>query len=259
MAKKRDKFKLSSEPEHNTGSDRYLITYADLITLLLGLFVILYAASQVDKSKFTEISEALSQVFKTDKVLQGGSGELSAGKGVLPQPEFSSQQEKSLDEVKSELDSKLSAYLESQQLSIVQNANSVTLTLPEMLLFSSGKADIYPQSYQVLDSVAAAIKNLPFEISIDGHTDNVPIRTFTYQSNWHLSVDRALVVGYYLIQKGIAEKNVVIRGFGPERPIEDNSTDYGRSKNRRVEITISQTSSEVAANTEENKSEQKEN
>lgn len=259
MAKKRDKFSLSAEPEHNTGSDRYLITYADLITLLLGLFVILYAASQVDKSKFTEISEALSQVFKTDKVLQGGNGELTAGKGVLPQPEFSNPQEKSLNDVKSELDAKLSTYLEAKQLSIIQNANSVTLTLPEMLLFSSGKADIYPQSYQILDSVATAIKNLPFEISIDGHTDNVPIRTFTYQSNWHLSVDRALKVGYYLIQRGIAEKNVVIRGFGPERPIDDNSTEYGRSKNRRVEITISQASSEVATNTQEDNAKQSEN
>jgi flagellar motor protein MotB len=74
-----------------------------------------------------------------------------------------------------------------------------------------------------------------------------------------LSVDRALEVGYYLIQKGITEKNVLIRGFGPERPIEDNSSVQGRGKNRRVEITISQPSSEVAANTEENNSEQKEN
>jgi Flagellar motor protein len=78
------------DPEHNTGADRYLITYADLITLLLGLFVILYAASQVDRTKFSALSAALSQYFnpKTGKILEKGEGELSGGRGVLPAPEF---------------------------------------------------------------------------------------------------------------------------------------------------------------------------
>lgn len=239
-------------PEHNTGADRYLITYADLITLLLGLFVILYAASQVDKTKFSELSAALAQYFnpKTGKVLEKGEGELSGGKGVLPAPEFSRPEPKSLGEVRSEIEQKLSQFLLQNKLTIKQNENSLTLILPEVLLFPSGKATILPESYPVLDSIALVLQQIPFDISVDGHTDIVPIRTFQYESNWHLSVDRALKVGYYLIQRGIPEKNVVIRGFGPERPVEDNSTPEGRSKNRRVEITITQQSAATAATIE---------
>lgn len=237
------------EPEHNTGADRYLITYADLITLLLGLFVILYAASQVDKTKFSELSAALSQYFnpKTGKILEKGEGELSGGKGVLPAPEFTQGEQKSISEVRTEIEQKLKEFLSQKKITINQTGNSLTLVLPEVLLFPSGKAQILNQSYPVLDSIASVLKQLQFEISIDGHTDIVPIRTFQYESNWHLSVDRALNVGYYLIQKGIVEKNVVIRGFGPERPVDDNSTPEGRNKNRRVEITISQPTSATAA------------
>lgn len=244
----------TSEPEHNTGSDRYLITYADLITLLLGLFVILYAASQVDKAKFSEFSAALSQYFnsKTGKILEKGESELSGGKGVLPQPEFSRNSPKSISEVRSEIEQKLQVFLSHNKIAINQSANSLTLILPEVLLFQSGKAVIFSQSYVVLDSIASALQQLPFEIAIDGHTDIIPIRTFQYESNWHLSVDRALNVGYYLIKKGIPEKNVVIRGFGPERPVDDNSTPEGRNKNRRVEITISQPTSASAASTQNN-------
>lgn len=246
-----NEFKLS-EPEHNTGSDRYLITYADLITLLLGLFVILYAASQVDKTKFSELSAALSQYFnpKTGKILEKGEGELTGGKGVMPAPEFSRNEPKSMNEVRGEIEQKLQEFISQNKLSINQTGNSLTLVLPEVLLFQSGKAQIFNQSYRVLDSIAAVLKQLPFEISIDGHTDIVPIRTFQYESNWHLSVDRALNVGYYLIQKGIVEKNVVIRGFGPERPVDDNATPEGRNRNRRVEITISQSTSASAATTQ---------
>lgn len=241
-----------SEPEHNTGSDRYLITYADLITLLLGLFVILYAASQVDNTKYSALSAALSQYFnpKTGKILEKGEGELTGGKGVLPAPEFSKNTPKSINEVRSEIEQKLHTFLSQNILTINQSSNSLTLILPEVLLFQSGKAQIFNQSYVLLDSIASALQQLPFEITIDGHTDIIPIRTFQYESNWHLSVARALNVGYYLIKKGIPEKNVVIRGFGSERPVDDNSTPEGRNKNRRVEITVSQQTSSSAATTQ---------
>lgn len=249
------------DPEHNTGADRYLITYADLITLLLGLFVILYAASQVDRTKFSALSAALSQYFnpKTGKILEKGEGELSGGKGVLPAPEFSLSQTRSIQEVRSEIEQKLSEFINQNKISITQTNTTLTLILPEVLLFQSGKAQINYESYRVLDSIASVLKHIPFEIYIDGHTDNVPIRTFQYESNWHLSVDRALNVGYYLIQKGIVEKNVVIRGFGPERPVEDNSTAEGRSRNRRVEITISQPTSSSAATTQNEENPPQEN
>lgn len=251
--KRHNLFKQTEDFEHNTGPDRYLLTYADLITLLLGLFVILYATSQVDIVQFKEVSRALAQVFdKSDKtVLSGGSGELSGSKGVLPTPEFSHKGQMNIEQLFSETQSKLQDYISRGTIQVKQVQNAMIVTLPEVFLFESGRANIQTQSYPVLDTIANILKDVPFEISIDGHTDAQPIHTFQYESNWHLSVDRALRVGYYLIQMGVSEKNVVIRGFGPERPVSDNMTPEGRQKNRRVEITVTNLSSNTAANTQE--------
>ena len=251
--KRHNLFKQTENVEHNTGPDRYLLTYADLITLLLGLFVILYATSQVDIVQFKEVSRALSQVFdqKDKSVLNGGKGELQGSRGVLPAPEFTHNEEQTIEQLYSETQSKLETYLLKGTIQVKQIQNAMILTLPEVFLFESGRANIQNQSYPVLDTIASILKDVPFEISIDGHTDAQPIRTFQYQSNWHLSVDRALRVGYYLIQMGVPEKNVIIRGFGPERPVSDNLTPEGREKNRRVEITVTKLSSKTAANTKE--------
>ncbi|MGB9702922.1 MAG: OmpA family protein [Candidatus Kapaibacteriota bacterium] len=248
-------FKTLDDPEHNTGADRYLITYADLITLLLGLFVILYASSQVDKTKFAEFSEAFGKYFsaKDMSVLEKKNGELSGGKGVLPQPTFSQKEQVTVQQLYSEIEQKLQPFIANGKLSIKLAGNSITVTLPEVLLFQSGKSNILPQSMPVLDSLAVTLKGLPFEIYVDGHTDAIPIKTFQFESNWHLSVDRALNTGYYLIQRGLTEKNVIIRGFGSERPVDDNSTPEGRARNRRVEINITPLSSQTAASIESSK------
>ncbi|HOV92971.1 MAG TPA: OmpA family protein [Candidatus Kapabacteria bacterium] len=248
-------FKQTEDVEHNTGPDRYLLTYADLITLLLGLFVILYAASQVDIVQFKTVSKALSQVFNQGEktVLNGGKGELEGSRGVLPAPEFNHNEKMSIEQVYSETQSKLQEYLSKGTIQLKQLPNGMIVTLPEVFLFESGRANLQSQSYTVLDTLASIFKDVPFEISIDGHTDSQPIHTFQYESNWHLSVDRALRVGYYLIQMGVPEKNVIIRGFGPERPISDNLTPEGRAKNRRVEITVTNLSSNTAASTNESK------
>lgn len=248
------KVKKIEEPEHNTGADRYLITYADLITLLLGLFVILYAVSQVDKTKFAVLSEAMAKYFNptTGKVIEGGSGELNSGKAVLPQPAFHNKETETstIEQVYNQIENKLNEYINQGKISILKNNNSVTLVLPEVLFFPSAKSNILPQSYPILDSIVAILKDIPFDISVDGHTDAVPIQNKRYESNWHLSVDRALNVGYYMILKGLPEKDLSIRGYGPERPVDDNSTLEGRQKNRRVEITISKMSSNTASSTD---------
>jgi len=251
--KRKNLFKQTEDVEHNTGPDRYLLTYADLITLLLGLFVILYAASQVDIVQFKEVSRALSQIFdqKSNSVLSGGKGELEGSKGVLPAPEFNQNKPRNIEQIYSETQKKLQNYLSNGTIQIRQDQNSMTVILPEVFLFQSGRANIQSSSYSALDTIATILKDVPFEISIDGHTDSQPIHSFQYESNWHLSVDRALRVGYYLIQSGVPEKNVIIRGFGPERPISDNLTPEGRAKNRRVEITVTNLTPKTASNTRE--------
>ncbi len=221
--------------------DRYLITYADLITLLLGLFVILYASSQVDKAKFKQYSEAFSEYFHSPRsVLKGGQGVLDGSGRPLPEPILPSRGQRTLDDIAKEAKEALSTFLADSLITMQRTGNRLVLSFPEKLLFRSGKADIQNDGSVVLDSLAKVLKGIKYQITVDGHTDTDPIRTFQYESNWHLSVDRALNVGYTLIQKGVPELNLSIRGFGSQRPVATNQTEAGKMKNRRVEISISE-------------------
>jgi chemotaxis protein MotB len=233
--------KHTSSTQHSSEKDRYLVTYADLITLLLGLFVILYASSQVDQEKFKEISTALTKYFKSQPAnpIEGGDGVLPASKRAIPEPMISPREAKSLDAIEKETTQAFSDLISKGLLSLKRTESGLVLTLPEKLLFSPGKAEIQSDGLKTIDSLSNILASLNNSIFVDGHTDATPIRTFQYESNWHLSVARALNVGYRLIKLGVPGENIVIRGFADKRPVADNLTEEGRAKNRRVEITIS--------------------
>ena len=236
--------------EDKINPDRYLITYADLITLLLGLFVILYASSQVNEEKYKEFSNAFSDFFKPPgvKVLNNGNGMLGGQKNSIPEPIFPNTRNKTLQEIKNETENSMSKFIKEGLITIKSNPTGLTLTLSESLLFQSGKADIQSDGLIVLDSISNIIRGINKAITIDGHTDSHPIRTFRYESNWHLSSARALAVGYMLISKGLPEKDLSFRCFGAMKPVAENSTPEGRAKNRRVEITISDLPQEKETN-----------
>ena len=242
--------KSGHEPESNP--DRYLITYSDLITLLLGLFVILYAISQVDEGKYVKVSKAFAEYFKSDKgpVLQGGGGLLEGSKDAIPEPIiYSPAIRKSLQQIGSETEKALESLISKGLLKMKLTAAGLVITLPEKLLFESGKADIRADGQYVIDSLGVILAGVQYQISVDGHTDSSPIATAKYPSNWHLSTDRALTVGYSLIKQGAPESNLVVRGFGQQRPITDNSTTDNKAQNRRVEITIAEIPTNTASTT----------
>lgn len=226
---------------HNVGADRYLITYADLITLLLGLFVILYATSQVDADKFKDYSAAFSEYFKANdnKIIQGGDGVLEGHRKGVPEPILPPATQRSIQEISKISEEKLAKFINDGEIQVVKSEDGLRILISEKLLFKSGKAEIGNNGLSALDSVASVLKNASQEIAVDGHTDSDEIRTFQYESNWHLSVSRATNVAYRLIRTGsVPEYNLTIRGFGAQRPIADNTTTDGKSKNRRVEIYI---------------------
>jgi chemotaxis protein MotB len=244
-------YKNLNKKEEKVNTDRYFITYADMITLLLGLFVILYASSKVDQEKYKEFSKAFKSYFNQgESVLNGGSGVLEGHKKTIPEPILDLSNKKSLEEIFSQTSAALKDYINKGTLQIKKTNSSITLILPEKLLFLSGKADIQVGAYPLIDTLAMILHGIPYQVTVDGHTDSQPIRTFQYESNWHLSVGRALNVGYGLIEKGVPQSNMVIRGYGAQRPIADNNTEAGKTLNRRVEITISSLPSD-APSTEE--------
>ncbi len=231
---------LRKKSSNKIDTNRYFITYADVITLLLGLFVILYASSKVDLEKYKEFSQAIDKYFKTpgEKPLKGGGGVLEGRKDGIPEPIFELGSKKSLDDIFSETSVRLKEYIDKGLVKIKKVKSGVVLTLPEKLLFKSGKATVQQKAMPALDTLASILRGIPFQITVDGHTDSDPIRTFVYESNWHLSVARATNVAYSLIERGAPEHNMVIRGFGSQRPIDENKTKEGKAKNRRVEISV---------------------
>lgn len=233
---------LKEEESGRTSPDRYLITYADLITLLLGLFVILYVTSRVDEERYKEFSKAFAEYFKTTTAQKGDNGfGLPEGlKKGIPEPVMPTVGKRSLEEIHADLQKILAQYIQQGEIYIENRGSNVVITLPEKLLFNSGKAEIGAAGEEILDKLSSVLYGLSKdqEIEIDGHTDSDPIRNFRYPSNWHLSAARAANIAYSLMAKGVPEYSIVVRGFGPTRPIADNSTPEGKAKNRRVEITI---------------------
>lgn len=229
--------KIKSKVDHN----RYLITFADLITLLLGFFVILYATSQIDGENFKKLQEALKKAFNSGEkpLLDGGDGVLDGSRTMLPEPNFPGKREGNIDSIENSIRKSLINYFDEDAVTMFKEGESIKIDMPEKLLFSSGYADIKQDGLKFLDTLADILSDVPNQITIDGHTDNVPISNERFKSNWHLSMQRALNVAYFMSKEGLKEENLAIRAYGEQRPKESNATNDGKAKNRRVELIIS--------------------
>ncbi len=215
--------------QESTGQERWLLTYSDLITLLLGLFVILYAMSNIDTKKYNQWVAAFGGVFGSSQVdMKQGIGDKGLVDGMNEQIRVRQMLKEAL-----ELNGKDDA------ISISIDERGVTIHIQEELLFPSGQTELKNSSLKTMDSLAFFIKRLPNDIRIEGHTDNIPINTSRFPSNWHLSVTRAMNTGFYLIERhGINPDKVSVVGYGDRRPLAGNETEQGRSLNRRVDIVI---------------------
>lgn len=220
--------------KHDGGHDnqeRWLLTYADLITLLLGLFVILYAMSKIDAGRYAEIVEALGGVFggAEQGVMNGTQGIIQSSVPVVNER----------DRIEREIRNQLNANVAQGLVSVEQNERGVTVHMMEELLFSSGKADLKQSSLSALDSLASVLASFRNDIRVEGHTDNVPIHNLQYPSNWHLSVSRAMNTAYYLIgDNRIDPERLSVTGYSEYRPLAPNTSDENRTRNRRVDIVI---------------------
>jgi len=224
---------MKKKPQHGAhdNDERWLLTYADLITLLLGLFVILYAMSKIDAGKYAEIVNAMEGVFGSSKGLMGGSA------GIVEPPVNALQRER--ERIADEIRTALHLDGSHQMISISENERGITVHIMEEMLFPSGSADIKNTSLVTLDSLATVLRLLPNDIRVEGHTDDVPIKNPTCPSNWHLSVARAVNVGYYLIERhGLMPSKVSVVGYAEYRPLVPNDSPEHRAQNRRVDIVI---------------------
>jgi chemotaxis protein MotB len=225
-------------PRHRKHDDhenleRWLLTYADLITLLLAFFIVMYSMSKVDAKKFGKMREALSGVLRGGTVAIKKGDQMGAlpGSGVLSIGNL-----KTLGE---EIEKGAKEIGEEKLLNAEVSERGLVIHIMESALFKSGSAQLEPRARAILDLIAGKIKELPNHIRIEGHTDNRPINTAKYPSNWELSSDRATQVVRYLVESHFFDpKRISALGFGEFRPIALNDNDENRSKNRRVDIIV---------------------
>lgn len=213
--------------------ERWLLTYADLITLLLAFFIVMYSMSQVDSKKFGKMSDALSGVLKGGAVIikQGTNIGIMPGGGVLKTAVL-----KSIGE---SIENDFMGMGNEKLVSTEVSERGLVIHIMESALFQVGSADLSEKAIETLRVVAEHLKPLPNHIRIEGHTDNRPIKTLRYPSNWELSSARATeVVRYFIDHHEVSPNEVSALGYGEFRPLAPNNTEDNRAKNRRVDIVV---------------------
>lgn len=226
--------------EESHADERWVISYADLVTLLFGFFLLLYATADANAVKFAELSRGLAEAFHVPIKDADSAGSIfEGGTGIVPGRNSPSIIEDDLAFIRSAVSRESLAAGVQGQIQVSREDNHIVLRLSDQLIFPSASADIRLQALPVLDVVARSIGALPNEVRIEGHTDNVPVGTDRYPTNWELSSARATSVLRYLVeQAGVDAGRVFAAGFGAERPIATNLTPEGRALNRRADIVL---------------------
>jgi chemotaxis protein MotB len=218
-------------PQHP--DERWLVSYADFITLLFALFVLLYALSNSSKAKE---AAGMNSVAKAVGLRPGyGSGGIRPGMGLSQSKLAASPQ---LAAAKARVASAVKQYSNSG-LSMTIDARGLVISLSAAKFFASGEDEITPTQLPVLDALVKTMAALPNSFQIDGFTDSVPIVNARFRDNWDLSAARASsVLRYTLLHSAISPDHLAIAGYGPNHPVGDNSTEDGRALNRRVEVIV---------------------
>lgn len=234
--------------------ETWLLPYSDLLTLLLALFIVMFAISSIDKEKLEKISEQFSIIFS------GGSGMMEKeGNSVISMqnvnvPEEGGNndsitntnkitsketEEDVMNEIKKKLENEIEKKGYKDRVKVILNNEGLEITLQDAVLFKSGDSQVIKSVYPLLMHISEMMKPLENSVRFVGHTDNVPIHTSEFRSNWDLSYYRALNVMYFMVDKGdLNPKAFKIEANGEFSPRYDNSTEEGRAKNRRVEIFV---------------------
>jgi chemotaxis protein MotB len=228
--------------------ERWLVSYADFITLLFAFFVVMFAASNSDQKKAGQIAHAVQSAFNELAVFEPSSKSAPIFKDGTPASSaFSVVQimDKAVaittDEraLKSQLEETLKEELDAKLVRIKQDSRGVTLSLDEAGFFDPGSAAVKEAGLPVLQRIAEKLKQIPQNLRVEGHTDNTPIHTAQFPSNWELSTARATNVLQYLVTNAqIAPERLSAVGYGQYRPTATNDTPDGRTQNRRVDLVI---------------------
>lgn len=241
--------------EEQENHERWLISYADFITLLFAFFVVMYSISSVNTHKYTALTSALGDAFnKNGDLIINSAPKSGSGRGVndgsaIPKlinpinlTQLRSQrlirEKKNMRNIAHSLEESLSPLVQSGKIKITLNEHGLNIDLYDSLLFTAGSADLSENATSPIHEIAQQLKSQPNMLAVEGHTDNTPINNQAYRSNWELSAIRASRLVNLLSAEGIDEKRLSATGYGASRPIAENADELGRTKNRRVAIVV---------------------
>jgi chemotaxis protein MotB len=257
--------KRHEEPDNH---ERWVVSYADFITLLFAFFVVMYSISSVNEGKYRVLSDTLTDAFVSaaqslDPVQVGErvrSMEPMSGEFATPEQEkqplppepvpeeeipeeepgviSSGPAEPPLAAIANRLDNMLKSFVDKELVSVTQTERGIEVEMKSKMLFPSGSARMSRDALIALRAVANIVKPISNTINVEGHTDNVPIRTVTFPSNWELSAARAASVVHLFTRLGVDAKRLSAIGYGEHQPLAANDSEEGRQKNRRVAVII---------------------
>lgn len=228
-------------------SERWMVTYADMITLLLIFFIVMYSMSEVEKSKFNSLVDSLKNAFQTETIESSPDASepgVDVSKDTLPAPakipHAEAESEKQLDKLYQKLQDYIQEHDLSTSMSLVDLPRGVQITFNDSILFDLGKAKLKKGAHPVLKDVGKLLQTVSNPISIEGHTDDLPIvYADKFASNWELSTSRSQSVRHYLQnKKGLKPERMRVVGYGEYKPKAKNDTKAHRAENRRVNIVV---------------------
>jgi len=241
-----------SHEDDRENHDRWLVSYADFITLLFAFFVVMYSLSSINEGKYRVLSEALVSAFRS------GAPNASAGQirpastpeavAASPAPEPTAERARTqarrqaemrrMTSMADEIRRVLEPLTQGGQVSVSEGAHGVSVEINASVLFAPGDATLGPSAAAALRAVADVLARAAFPITVEGHTDNIPIGTPRFPSNWELSAVRASSVVRLFIEAGVDGGRLTAAGYADQRPLTDNTNEVGRARNRRVTILI---------------------
>jgi chemotaxis protein MotB len=230
-----------SRHEEHENHERWLVSYADFITLLFAFFVVMYSVSMINEGKFRVFSQSMKEALvpldasASNRRYELGNSESAIIPAISPRMQFMQQVKAVLAKVAG--DDRFKG-----RITVTEVQDGVTIAIEDSLLFESGRAEVREEALPLLGALAESLGTTgqPIrDIRVEGHTDNVPIRTARFPSNWELSSGRAVAVVRLLTERfGLQPQRVSASGFAEFRPVADNLTPESRAANRRVEVAV---------------------
>ncbi len=237
--------------EEHSNHERWLVSYADFITLLFAFFVVMYALSTVNEGKYRILSDSMVSAFRNEQInaasnqpivmsppipmIQKPSSTLPANKA---QEASKQKQRDKMRSVAKDILDVMAPLIEAGKVRVIETSRGVTIEINDSILFSPGQALLQMPLINAMHAIADVLAPTDFPITIEGHTDNVPIKTPQFPSNWELSAVRATTVLRLFADSGVAADRLTAIGYADTRPVEPNVMADGRARNRRVTILI---------------------